>query len=135
MEGMGERGERGRREDEQGSESEEVVMICFFFQAEDGIRDYDVTGVQTCALPIYDVQTHGGRNTDGQHTGHYLPRARVTPADEYRSERQPTQRESLSPRFKHGRIIQDEGQGAQRIIGRVDRSVESHQGSRWQQPL
>ena len=26
--------------------------IGFFFQAEDGIRDYDVTGVQTCALPI-----------------------------------------------------------------------------------
>src|SRR2546426_7207212 len=27
--------------------------ICFFFfQAEDGIRDYKVTGVQTCALPI-----------------------------------------------------------------------------------
>ena len=24
----------------------------FFFQAADGIRDYDVTGVQTCALPI-----------------------------------------------------------------------------------
>ena len=28
-------------------------MLCFFFQAEDGIRDYDVTGVQTCALLIY----------------------------------------------------------------------------------
>src|SRR6266446_3803082 len=27
----------------------------FFFQAEDGIRDYKVTGVQTCALPIYDL--------------------------------------------------------------------------------
>src|SRR6266446_7969397 len=27
-------------------------MIYFFFQAEDGIRDYKVTGVQTCALPI-----------------------------------------------------------------------------------
>src|SRR5689334_24759551 len=26
--------------------------ICFFFQAEDGIRDGTVTGVQTCALPI-----------------------------------------------------------------------------------
>src|SRR5256884_5520748 len=26
---------------------------CFFFQAEDGIRDVAVTGVQTCALPIY----------------------------------------------------------------------------------
>src|SRR6266850_6475004 len=28
-------------------------MFFFFFQAEDGIRDYKVTGVQTCALPIY----------------------------------------------------------------------------------
>src|SRR5256885_8785768 len=31
-------------------------VVCtgfFFFQAEDGIRDYKVTGVQTCALPIY----------------------------------------------------------------------------------
>src|SRR5688500_19383651 len=27
----------------------------FFFQAEDGIRDYKVTGVQTCALPIFPV--------------------------------------------------------------------------------
>ena len=26
--------------------------MCFFFQAEDGIRDRLVTGVQTCALPI-----------------------------------------------------------------------------------
>ena len=30
----------------------ELVMIIFFFQAEDGIRDWSVTGVQTCALPI-----------------------------------------------------------------------------------
>src|SRR5690606_40225175 len=30
-----------------------VVFFCFFFfQAEDGIRDFHVTGVQTCALPI-----------------------------------------------------------------------------------
>src|SRR5256885_5647014 len=29
-----------------------VFILCFFFQAEDGIRDYKVTGVQTCALPI-----------------------------------------------------------------------------------
>src|SRR5207248_8094282 len=27
-------------------------FFCFFFQAEDGIRDRTVTGVQTCALPI-----------------------------------------------------------------------------------
>src|SRR2546429_5955098 len=32
-----------------------MVQMCvlFFFQAEDGIRDVAVTGVQTCALPIY----------------------------------------------------------------------------------
>ena len=29
-----------------------VEFIFFFFQAEDGIRDWSVTGVQTCALPI-----------------------------------------------------------------------------------
>src|SRR5688500_20156558 len=28
------------------------LFLFFFFQAEDGIRDYKVTGVQTCALPI-----------------------------------------------------------------------------------
>src|SRR5256886_9140168 len=30
----------------------DVMMMFFFFQAEDGIRDLTVTGVQTCALPI-----------------------------------------------------------------------------------
>ena len=29
-----------------------IFQLNFFFQAEDGIRDRDVTGVQTCALPI-----------------------------------------------------------------------------------
>src|SRR5256885_13240315 len=29
-----------------------MFRFFFFFQAEDGIRDYKVTGVQTCALPI-----------------------------------------------------------------------------------
>src|SRR5690606_2094945 len=29
-----------------------IVVFFFFFQAEDGIRDFHVTGVQTCALPI-----------------------------------------------------------------------------------
>src|SRR2546422_2643127 len=32
-----------------------VGIFFFFFQAEDGIRDVAVTGVQTCALPIYTV--------------------------------------------------------------------------------
>src|SRR5690606_28911727 len=40
------------------------VCVCFFFQAEDGIRDFHVTGVQTCALPILtkeQVESLGGR--------------------------------------------------------------------------
>src|SRR3712207_7189124 len=32
--------------------SEYIFVFFFFFQAEDGIRDIGVTGVQTCALPI-----------------------------------------------------------------------------------
>src|SRR5690606_40720291 len=32
-----------------------VSCFFFFFQAEDGIRDFHVTGVQTCALPIFSV--------------------------------------------------------------------------------
>src|SRR5256885_10952835 len=34
------------------------VLLFFFFQAEDGIRDYKVTGVQTCALPIAQAVAH-----------------------------------------------------------------------------
>src|SRR6266478_6738803 len=30
----------------------DIIVFFFFFQAEDGIRDLTVTGVQTCALPI-----------------------------------------------------------------------------------
>src|SRR2546430_3628302 len=41
-----------------------AMMPSFFFQAEDGIRDLTVTGVQTCALPIL----RGGRC--GSRAGH-----------------------------------------------------------------
>src|SRR5437762_14184368 len=40
-------------------------MLSFFFQAEDGIRDTSVTGVQTCALPICRCPC-GGARRDGQ---------------------------------------------------------------------
>ena len=35
--------------------TDQFIYLFFFFQAEDGIRDYKVTGVQTCALPICSV--------------------------------------------------------------------------------
>src|SRR2546422_10590775 len=37
-------------------------LIFFFFQAEDGIRDVAVTGVQTCALPISEVKARQNTN-------------------------------------------------------------------------
>src|SRR2546429_4364293 len=40
-------------------------VLCFFFQAEDGIRDVAVTGVQTCALPIYGL-AQGLQSTRGK---------------------------------------------------------------------
>src|SRR5206468_7490832 len=40
-------------------------IVLFFFQAEDGIRDLIVTGVQTCALPIYELGS-GGATTHFQ---------------------------------------------------------------------
>src|SRR5256885_5355473 len=38
-------------------------MSVFFFQAKDGIRDYKVTGVQTCALPICKKNRHTLRSS------------------------------------------------------------------------
>src|SRR5205823_14807185 len=43
--------------------SARIAFVLFFFQAEDGIRDKLVTGVQTCALPISSaIRTSGGVN-------------------------------------------------------------------------
>src|SRR3712207_8108421 len=79
------------------------ILFFFFFQAEDGIRDIGVTGVQTCALPIYvewehHVLQHGERveerRTLENHT-HFTAhvnllflahRHEVAPVVKYRSE-------------------------------------------------
>src|SRR5205823_7367588 len=62
----------------------------FFFQAEDGIRDKLVTGVQTCALPIYVGFPSLRRGFDSLHPLHRLqPRRSVwqnRPVPELRSE-------------------------------------------------
>src|SRR5438046_7864291 len=53
-------------------------FFCFFFQAEDGIRGWSVTGVQTCALPI--LARHSYMNGAPPAT---LPGARIAHTDEW----------------------------------------------------
>src|SRR3989339_1388884 len=49
----------------------ELFILFFFFQAEDGIRDLIVTGVQTCALPIFThARTHATKSTSA--SAHHL---------------------------------------------------------------
>src|SRR5260370_20376790 len=48
-----------------------LIVVCsfvFFFQAEDGIRDSSVTGVQTCALPISSRRRHTNSSVTGVQT-------------------------------------------------------------------
>src|SRR5699024_12869123 len=72
-------------------------MIGFFFQAEDGIRDRNVTGVQTCALPIWgSYAPTGGREASGFQALFRAPLQdiRITPVRTQRST-------ACEPRTKH----------------------------------
>src|SRR3712207_7957431 len=52
----------------------------FFFQAEDGIRDIGVTGVQTCALPISPVGSRAAHRNGPRSSRRVAPRgARLAP--------------------------------------------------------
>src|SRR5438309_11471734 len=46
-----------------------MYFVLFFFQAEDGIRDGTVTGVQTCALPIYVLPRREDVEVQEEHRG------------------------------------------------------------------
>src|SRR2546430_11352952 len=80
-----------------------VILFCFF-QAEDGIRDLTVTGVQTCALPIYE----GGGSTStypferwfyrylpGVGSGIEIEFVDPTGSGEYRIARNPDEKDAL----------------------------------------
>src|SRR3989440_1726421 len=47
-----------------------IALVLFFFQAEDGIRDLIVTGVQTCALPISSRRRHTRSDRDWRSEEH-----------------------------------------------------------------
>src|SRR5690606_40118727 len=92
-----------------------VLSHPFFFQAEDGIRDFHVTGVQTCALPISPDASP------------------QPPADPPRPAVQPrefptTMRLAVRARFSCGKAILGETYGQPRS---EERRVGKECGSRW----
>src|SRR5690349_24106891 len=96
-----------------------VLVVFFFFQAEDGIRDLYVTGVQTCALPISGIAAKA-RRSDRADAG--LPR-RLRPAVRRRGARrltgarpsaephEPTQRRLRTSRSEERRVGKGGGTG------------------------
>src|SRR6266498_5449234 len=98
-----------------------VLFFFFFFQAEDGIRDADVTGVQTCALPIWRGRATGSRADDDRRARVGLPEELVQdpvveadtpvrdgPADRPRLVRAVNRdRPSLRPAPEHVRVRRD----------------------------
>src|SRR5256884_3759353 len=66
---MGRSCERDNTVSEGGGRKANIVF--FFFQAEDGIRDVAVTGVQTCALPIFLAISMMSRKATAAARGHH----------------------------------------------------------------
>src|SRR5205085_5784462 len=91
-----------------------LCFFFFFFQAEDGIRDLTVTGVQTCALPI-----------SGRALRRRLRRPRERPA----AERLPRLVRDRRARHRQGR--QEEVQGRRVVRHDVPRSEERRVGKEW----
>src|SRR5947209_10793616 len=68
-----------------GSAARQLCVLIFFFQAEDGIRDIGVTGVQTCALPIWVRLVWV--NSPANPTGRVLPAAHLRKMADWARER------------------------------------------------
>src|SRR5437879_12285768 len=84
------------------------IYINFFFQAEDGIRDTSVTGVQTCALPICRLRRRRCQGGAGDPPLRRLERAQPEPL--------------LAAAVQRGRLRSEErrvGKGVEIGIGRM----------------
>src|SRR2546422_5162613 len=92
-----------------------VTLFFFFFQAEDGIRDVAVTGVQTCALPISAADAFTLFEKFEEKLERYptnLPRAAVELAKDWRSDRVLRRLEALLvvADNEHGYVISGSGE-------------------------
>src|SRR5438105_15255545 len=97
------------------------AMFSFFFQAEDGIRDPLVTGVQTCALPIFSKSLQHRR-------GRCLPRPLRDPHGEQRGN---DEQVADSVEQKAGRLANEFDQEAGDRWRSEERRVGKECRSRW----
>src|SRR5947207_15896834 len=83
-------------------------MFFFFFQAEDGIRDHCVTGVQTCALPISGAGSFGRRTRPWRSDSRRLPAPQLASPEGPRRPSQPrthvTAVRAVHPRSEERRV-------------------------------
>src|SRR2546422_7840024 len=86
----------------------QIEFIFFFFQAEDGIRDVAVTGVQTCALPISHALARADREAQALVRRMTAPRIREGDAVELHGRHEPSapdgDRKSTRLNSSHGYI-------------------------------
>src|SRR5947209_18139036 len=112
-----------------------VRLRCFFFfQAEDGIRDIGVTGVQTCALPISSVLEKAGlkvqrifKLTEGRPNTVDLRSEERRVGKECRSRWSPYHYKKNSYNWTERRCVQDYRVHGRRQPGNSDRSDEGWQ--------
>src|SRR3712207_6502625 len=107
------------------------MQVCFFFfQAEDGIRDIGVTGVQTCALPIYPVD-RAYHDHGGERAWRSLPQHGGDPAGRREEHEQAVDDTAL---LDDAEIVQDDARGGQRGERDEDRPGEAQRadgGAHW----
>src|SRR5256886_3964995 len=96
-----------------------ILLFVFFFQAEDGIRDLTVTGVQTCALPIWLSHPQAERQARQRRRGAGAPDAHPAHPD-------PHERDRLG-----GRCAQEAPRPARAHRRSEERRVGKECRSRW----
>src|SRR6266481_4388988 len=88
------------------------ILFFFFFQAEDGIRDGTVTGVQTCALPILAPAARAADDS--------VPSLTASARAECDAGRRATDREARKQHFDRGQAL------AERAVALDDNSADAH---------
>src|SRR2546430_3844432 len=92
-----------------------LCVVFFFFQAEDGIRDLTVTGVQTCALPIFGLLADSERRP--------VPRTKLPPELHVARQRQEAAgRDDPVALDEYGAVVQRRVRSEERRVGKECRS-------------